>query len=99
MERDKDLIVLWNKMMDVYKSQSKRNNNKFVFQFFKDLYSIVQFRYIGRSYDERKTPVRLHETGYPIFITKRCIKRLLNKKDKLFFLAVSNMLAVYRIIP
>lgn len=98
LDNKKDFGVLRDRMSLMFRSQAQRKNLRMPFQYFKDCFTILQFRRAGKSFRDFKHFVRLDKRGYPKIIPHP-IRLKLYEGDRRVFLAVSTMLAVYRVIP
>lgn len=93
---DKDFKLLIDKIDKFYSTQKDRRNLRMVFEYLKDCYTIISFRRAGKVFTSLKHHVSLDPRGIPRIIPYELRIRL---DERVYFIAVSNILGIYRIIP
>lgn len=83
--------------MVFYETEKSRRNIRMVFEYLKDCYTIVQFNRAGSAFQDLKHHVSLDKRGLPRIIPIELRDLLLT--DRSHFLAVSTILALYRVMP
>lgn len=98
LDNAKEFGILRDRMSKMYVSQSSRKNERMPFEYFKDCFTVLQFRRAGKAFKDFKHFIKLDSKGYPKIIPHP-LRLLLAEGDRKTFLAVSTMFGVYRVIP
>lgn len=93
---DHDFKVLVRRILRFYETEKSRKNIRMVFEYLKDCYTVVQFHRAGFAFQDFKHHVSLDKRGLPRIIPIELRNRMDNRAC---FLAVSSILALYRVMP
>lgn len=93
----KVLAILLKRIVDMYTSQGRRRNLRFVYSYLKECYTICTAVRVSSAYTP-KMGVRVGKTsGLPLLIPGRLRKVMLS--DRRLYITTMTMLGIHRIIP